>query len=89
MERRRRTSWTGGQRPQHASARTVSITASAFRNAFFAFLPGSAQQVEFAVTHSKQSTAPVLPGSRIASLAHGESSNVDSKLSEERAWLRL
>jgi hypothetical protein len=45
---------------------TVSTTASAFRNAFFAFLPGSAQQVEFAVTHSKQSTATFLPGSRIA-----------------------
>jgi hypothetical protein len=53
------------------------------------FLPGSAQQVEFAVTHSKQSTAPFLPGSRIASLAHIKSSNSDSKLSEERAWLRL
>jgi hypothetical protein len=53
------------------------------------FLPGSAQQVEFAVTHSKHSTATFLPGSRIASLAHSKSSNTSTKLSEERAWLRL
>jgi hypothetical protein len=33
---------------------------------FPAFLPGSDLQVEFAVTHSKQTTAPFLPGSRIA-----------------------
>jgi hypothetical protein len=33
---------------------------------FLAFLPGSGLRVEFAVTHSKQTTAPVLPGSRIA-----------------------
>ena len=31
-----------------------------------AFLPGSAQYVEMAVTHSKQTTGPFLPGSRIA-----------------------
>ena len=31
-----------------------------------AFLPGSAQYVEMAVTHSKQTTANFLPGSRIA-----------------------
>jgi hypothetical protein len=30
------------------------------------FLPGSAQNVENDVTHSKQKTAPFLPGSRIA-----------------------
>src|ERR1700689_3017015 len=30
------------------------------------FLPGSGLPVEFAVTHSKQTTAPFLPGSRIA-----------------------
>jgi hypothetical protein len=183
MERRRRPGWTGGPRPQHASARgcfqtcgittgilshgslsasrdyncaeispltgTISTSVSAFRNAFSAFLPGSAQQVEFAVTHSKQSTAAFLPGSRIAfwrtitstqttqklgrmklrkrcvtrglntfltetalhsktavthskqsagtfltgartaSLADIKSSNIDGKLSEERAWLRL
>jgi hypothetical protein len=53
------------------------------------FLPGSAQYVEMPVTHSKQKTATFLPGSRIASWAHGKSSNIDSKLSEERAWLRL
>jgi len=29
------------------------------------FLPGSGLQVEFAATHSKQTTAPLLPGSRI------------------------
>jgi hypothetical protein len=68
---------------------TASTKVSAIRNAFLAFLPGSAQQVEMAVTHSKQSTAPFLPGSRIASLAHMKSSNIDSKLSEESAWLRL
>jgi hypothetical protein len=147
--------WTSG------GMGTVSTTASAFSNAFYAFLPGSAQQVEFVVTHSKQSTATFLPGSRIAfwftrrggrtiisapttqkparrgglarvklrkrcvsrglntvltetalhsktavthskqstgtfltgariaSLAHTKSSNVDSKLSEGCAWLRL
>jgi hypothetical protein len=53
------------------------------------FLPGSAQQVEFAVTHSKQTTATFLPGSRFASLAHTNSSNIDTKLSEGCAWLRL
>jgi hypothetical protein len=53
------------------------------------FLPGSAQQVEIAVTHSKQTTATFLPGSRFASWAHTNSSNIDSKLSEESAWLRL
>jgi hypothetical protein len=59
---------------------SVCITAS---------LPGSASQTEFAVTHSKQSTARFLTGSRIASLAHSKSSNIDSKLSEGCAWLRL
>jgi hypothetical protein len=53
------------------------------------FLPGSAQQVEFAVTHSKQTTATFLPGSRFASLAHSKSSNIDTKFSEGCAWLRL
>ena len=53
------------------------------------FLPGSAQYVEIAVTHSKQTTATFLPGSRFASWAHTKSSNVDNKLSEESAWLRL
>jgi hypothetical protein len=156
MERRRRTGWTGGQRPKHASARAASqvlpVTFTALPSALLpantfltetglhsktalthskqstgtfltgarialkhrttstpaaqklalvklrnrydihgsnTFLPGSAQQVEFAVTHSKQSTATFLPGSRIASLAHSKSSNIDSKLSEGRAWLRL
>ena len=87
---------------------TTSIKASAFRDAFLAFLPGlpravfakgsvcintllpgSAQYVEIAVTHSKQSTGTFLTGSRIASKAPGKSSNIDTKLSEERAWLRL
>ena len=53
------------------------------------FLPGFAQQVEMPVTHSKQSTATFLPGSRFASLAHTNSSNIDTKLSEGCAWLRL
>ena len=52
------------------------------------FLPGSAQYVEIAVTHSKQTTATFLPGSRFASLAHTNSSNIDTKLSEGCAWLR-
>jgi hypothetical protein len=165
MERRRRTGWTGGPRPQHASARvasrvlpgtfaalpsallpasrqpsgsnispptpiktaelnrqtrvfrnavthrkqrvaarsnrqkikfcetgnsaSASLTVSAFCDAFFAFLPGSAQYVKIAVTHSKQSTATFLPGSGIACKAPRKSSNMDTKLSEERAWLRL
>ncbi len=33
---------------------------------FLAFLPGSGLRVELAVTHSKQTAAPLLPGSRIA-----------------------
>ena len=53
------------------------------------FLPGFAQQVEMPVTHSKQTTATFLPGSRFASLAHTNSSNIDTKLSEGCAWLRL
>jgi hypothetical protein len=53
------------------------------------FLPGFAQQVEMPVTHSKQTTATFLPGSRFASWAHTKSSNVDNKLSEGCAWLRL
>jgi hypothetical protein len=34
-------------------------------NRILTFLPGSGLRVECAVTHSKQTTAPVLPGSRI------------------------
>jgi hypothetical protein len=37
---------------------------------FLGFLPGSDLQVEFAVTHSKQTAAPFLPGSRIAHFAY-------------------
>jgi hypothetical protein len=36
------------------------------RRCFLAFLPGSGLQVECDVTYSKQTTAPFLPGSRIA-----------------------
>ncbi len=65
-----------------------------------AFLPGSAQTVESDVTYSKQTTGDFLPGattpqfgsrtlSRGASSAQSKSSNIDTKLSEERAWLRL
>jgi hypothetical protein len=87
---------------------TTSVTVRTFRGAFLAFstglpraafakgsvcistfLTGSALQTEFAVTHSKQSTGTFLTGSRIASKAPGKSSNIDTKLSEERAWLRL
>jgi hypothetical protein len=53
------------------------------------FLPGSVLRVEIAVTHSKQTTATFLPGSRFASLAHTNSSNIDTKLLEGCAWLRL
>jgi hypothetical protein len=66
--------------------RAISAKGSVCANTF---LPGSVLQVEIAVTHSKQTTATFLPGSRFASLAHSKSSNIDSKLSEERAWLRL
>jgi hypothetical protein len=66
--------------------RAISAKGSVCLNTF---LPGSAQQVEIAVTHSKQTTATFLPGSRFASWAHTNSSNMDNKLSEERAWLRL
>jgi hypothetical protein len=54
-----------------------------------AFLPGSVQQVECDVSYSKQSTGEFLPGATTASKAHTKSSNVDTKLSEGRAWLRL
>ncbi len=161
MERGRRTGWTGGPRPQQASAsafrgslkaavdRRSSPHRSACSAEFLAFLPGTAQQVEFDATHSKQSIGAFLPGAtmgcqcieprrpatpklarvkqrnryfihefrafltetdsqtellvtrskqstdafltetRIASLAHGKSSNTNSKLSEGCAWLRL
>jgi hypothetical protein len=36
------------------------------RRCFLAFLPGSGSHIEFAVTNSKQTAAPFLPGSRIA-----------------------
>jgi len=39
------------------------------------FLPGSGSHSEFAVTHSKQMTAPPLPGSRIACQAIAPRSN--------------
>src|ERR1700684_4108474 len=39
------------------------------RHCFLAFLPGSGLRVEFAVTYSKQTTAPFLPGARIAHFA--------------------
>jgi hypothetical protein len=66
--------------------RAISAKGSVCLNTF---LPGSALRVEIAVTHSKQTTATFLPGSRFASLAHTNSSNIDSKLSEGCAWLRL
>src|ERR1700735_282985 len=101
MERKRRTGWTGGPRPQHASARKFpgylrvavdrldSPDRSAFSAAFRAFLIGTRSQTEFAVTRSKQSTGTFLTGARIASLAHSKSSDIHSKLSEGCAWLRL
>jgi hypothetical protein len=52
------------------------------------FLTETAQHSEFAVTHSKQTTGEFLTETRIASLAHRNSSNIDSKLLEGRAWLR-
>jgi hypothetical protein len=66
---------------------------------FNIFLTETAQHSEFAVTHSKQSTGAFLTETRIgylgpgrfggfASLAHGNSSNIDTKLSEGCAWLR-
>jgi len=66
--------------------RAVSAKGSVCINTF---LLGSAQYVEIVVTHSKQSTATFLPGSRIASKPPRKSSNIDTKLSEGCAWLRL
>jgi hypothetical protein len=40
------------------------ILLSSYRRVL-AFLPGSGSQVEFDITHSKQTSAPFLPGSRI------------------------
>jgi hypothetical protein len=45
---------------------TFSDRKNGFGDRFSQFLPGSGLQVEFAVTHSKQSIAAFLPGSRIA-----------------------
>jgi hypothetical protein len=42
------------------------LTSSGFCRLLSTFLPGSASQVEIAVTYSKQRTAQILPGSRIA-----------------------
>jgi hypothetical protein len=52
---------------------------------FNAFLPGSGLRVECAVTHSKQTTAPFLPGSRIAH-CHARSS-IASALSNRELQL--
>jgi hypothetical protein len=52
-----------------------------------AFLPGSAQNIENDVTYSKQRTGEFLPGATTASRARSKSSNIDSKFSEEIAWL--
>src|ERR1700689_270282 len=46
------------------------------------FLPGSGLRVEFAVTHSKQTTAPFLPGSRIAR-CHARSSSANALSNRE------
>jgi hypothetical protein len=56
---------------------------------FNTVLTETALHSKTAVTHSKQSTGTFLTGARIASLAHSKSSNIDSKLSEGCAWLRL
>ena len=49
------------------SSNRQKINFSPYENQpFIAFLPGSGLRVECAVTHSKQTTAPFLPGSRIA-----------------------
>jgi hypothetical protein len=56
---------------------------------FNTFLPGSAQKVECDVTYSQKSTYKFLTGATPASKAHSKSSNIDTKLSEGRAWLRL
>jgi hypothetical protein len=55
---------------------------------FGTFLTETAQHSEIAVTHSKQTTGTFLTETRTASLAHRNSSNIDSKLLEGRAWLR-
>jgi hypothetical protein len=47
-------------------SRPDSCRTSGSSEEVIAFLPGSGSHVEFDVTHSKQTTAPILPGSRIA-----------------------
>jgi hypothetical protein len=47
-------------------SRANSCRTSGSSEEVIAFLPGSGSHVEFAVTHSKQTNAPLLPGSRIA-----------------------
>jgi hypothetical protein len=63
--------------PQFGSG--TRLTSSGFCRLLSPFLPGSASQVEIAVTYSKQRTAQILPGSRIA---HKRSSD-QSKFSSE------
>ena len=53
------TDWSQLSRPKKCFALGIS-------EEVIAFLPGSGSHVEFDVTHSKQTTAPILPGSRIA-----------------------
>jgi hypothetical protein len=45
---------------------STRLTSSGFCRLLSLLLPGSASQVEIAVTYSKQRTAQILPGSRIA-----------------------
>jgi len=72
------------------------IPATIYRRTL-AFLPGSGSQVECDVTHSKQTSAPFLPGSRIAtthSMRRGTSSpffarSIQSALRNPRTSLQI
>jgi hypothetical protein len=60
------TPWRAEKAPISRFPATKKPSVSTFASAF---LPGSAQYVESDVTHSKQTTATFLPGSRFAHLA--------------------
>ena len=51
---------------QHQNLPASGLTLTLENQLFLPFLPGSASRVEITVTYSKQRTARILPGSRIA-----------------------
>ena len=73
---------------------STSLSASALSDDFPAFLPGLPAVFLEGLPRAVFAKGSVcintfLPGSRFASLAHTNSSNIDTKLSEGCAWLRL